>query len=137
MPIQQQHINEMIWHYKNLSHEPHTDKEDILINDIIIRLQQLQVEQPRQDVDIDKIMEDIWFKSDRAYGNIVLHESTIRAILTKHLTQKTTVPNDGEVKYKTAIHLITEYENDKDFNKFWISNKITDFEMWLRLQNSK
>ena len=39
-------------------------------------------------------------------------------------------------KYKIAIHLITEYENDTEFNKFWVSNKITDFEMWLRLKNS-
>ena len=34
---------------------------------------------------IDDILEEIWFKSDRAYGNIVLHESTIRKMLKKHL----------------------------------------------------
>lgn len=62
-------------------------------------LQHLQAEQPKQEADIDKIMEE----ADRLSNVwamdywINIPRNRLREIITKHLTQKTTVPKDGEV----------------------------------------
>lgn len=68
---------------------------------VIKDLKQLQAEQPKQEADIDKIHDiaDNWIKALENKNTLTVY-NTIRYlenIATKHLTQKTTVPKDGEM----------------------------------------
>ena len=53
----------------------------------------VQIIQPKQDVDIDELMDLIW----EFIENRDEYEPVVRDMITKHLTQKTTVPKDEEV----------------------------------------
>ena len=68
-------------------------------------LQTLQAEQPKQEADIDKIMDEMLMSAKiiPPLNYPMVWVATINSILEAHLTQKTTVPKDGEVKIWTKI----------------------------------
>ena len=110
MPTQQQQIKDLI--KQTYNQFPDMSQKWIPLWDwetfIKYFLQQLQAEH-KQEVDIDKIINDIMKDIDCQWSDFSI--SSLDVILdrrlTKHLTQKTTVPKDGEVveiKWWTSIH---------------------------------